>query len=58
MAGPGSPFLIGSILVALAVVLALPALPIRQKAEAVQVRTEDKKKSEGTRRPLSEASKT
>jgi multidrug resistance protein len=57
MAGPGSPFLIGSILVALAVVLALPALPLGQKAEAVQVRTEDKKKSEGTRRPLSEASK-
>jgi multidrug resistance protein len=57
MAGPGSPFLIGSILVALAVALALPALHIGQEAEEVQVRTEDKKKSERTTRLLSEASK-
>ncbi len=57
MAGPGSPFLIGSILVALAVVLALPALSIRQEAEEVQVRTEDERKPERTTRPLSQASK-
>jgi MFS family permease len=57
MAGPGSPFLIGSILVALAVALALPALSLRQEAEEVQVRTEDKKKSGRITRSLSEASK-
>jgi multidrug resistance protein len=57
MAGPGSPFLIGGILVALAVVLALPALPARREAEETQTITEDARKSVRITRTLSEASK-
>ena len=57
MAGPGSPFLIGGILVALAVVLALPALPVRREDEGDQVRTEDERKSGRITRILSEAGK-
>jgi multidrug resistance protein len=57
MAGPGSPFLIGGILVALAVVLALPALPARREAEETQTSTEDARKSVRITRTLSEASK-
>ncbi|HEX6479378.1 MAG TPA: MFS transporter [Ktedonobacteraceae bacterium] len=53
MAGPGSPFLIGGILVALAVVLALPALPVRREAEETQGRAEDTRKPERTTRILS-----
>lgn len=57
MAGPGSPFLVGGILVALAVALALPVLPIRQEAEEVHVGTEDRREPERIRRILSEANK-
>ena len=53
MAGPGSPFLIGGILVALAVVLALPALPVRREAEETQGGAEDTRKPERTTRILS-----
>jgi DHA1 family tetracycline resistance protein-like MFS transporter len=57
MVGPGSPFLIGGILVALAVVLALPALPARRETEETQTRTGDARKSVRITRTLSEASK-
>jgi multidrug resistance protein len=57
LAGPGSPFLIGGILVALAVVLALPALPVRREVEGTQARTEDARKSVRITRTLSDASK-
>ncbi len=49
VAGPGAPFLAGSVLVILAMLIALPALPITRKQRQAEVRPAEEGESEETK---------